>query len=1041
MRLRSLDCIISAATLSAAIAYVAPAQAQVGAAVLTGKVVDAASKKGVMDAVVTVTSPALQGEQIVTTDNTGTYRIPSLPPGVYSLHLDKEGYRAYQRDEIQLRADSTIRLDADLLPEGLQAQEVVVVAHAPTVDVGSTTSGANINSDFTSRIPVTNPGARGGAQRSFESVAEATPGASSDTYGTSVNGSTSPENSYVIDGLRTNSARYGVNGSPLSIEFVKEVNVLSGGYLPEYGRSTGGILNVVTKSGSNEFHGSVWGNWTPGALEGARKYPYYLGTAIQTRRSLANIYDIGFDQSGPIIKDKLWYYVGFDVARSIYNLDRSIYVSRDGRTDIEGEQIPGSTQQYQASSTSYQIFAKLDYRINQNNKLALSFSATPTMSGGGGDFALNPNSGAIEVGGGNLIGTYTAMAHQRRSGSYDTILKWTTEFDNKSKNIETTIGWHHELGGTLGADGFNVGSGLGSSAYPNVVYRRSPNLWGLERFEGTGGASCTRITDPKDPTKTIPTCPLQEYRAGGPGFTDQNVLDVYAAKSVLTILAQGLGHHVIKAGAEFEVASSWNSRGYSGTRGLQETTSGSRFDEVRGYGYLTAPDQAVQLDRLVTRTHSINVGGFVQDSWSILDKVTVNAGVRWDNQFILGADGNLFMSFPNQFSPRVGVIFDPTQNGRSKIFASYARFNESVPLNIVDRGTGERGVRSSESAAQCNPLDPGQAQGVCQGAARPTFPAKRGWTEKDIPDRKFGPYSGGKIVDPDISVQSTSEFSAGGEYEILKNGRFGVSYVRRWMNNVVEDMSNDEGATFFIGNPGKGIAKGFPEATRNYDGGTVYFTKTFADSWLAQVSYTLSWLRGNLAGLYRPETGQLDPNSNSSFDLKSLLTNQQGDLPGDQRHSVKVFVAKDIQISKESNLNLGGSVQARSGGPTNFLGAHPLYGRDEAYILPRGTGDRLPWNGNVGTHVGYTWRFENGMSLGLTMDIFNLLNFQGALTQDERYTREDVLPIVGGSSADLKSVQTRAGSTLAPGQVNPNFGKATTYQEPRQFRFGIRGTF
>ncbi|HWL87083.1 MAG TPA: carboxypeptidase regulatory-like domain-containing protein, partial [Polyangiaceae bacterium] len=430
--------------MTATVAIVAPAQAQQGAAVLTGKVIDANSKKAVADAVVTVTSSSLQGEQIVTTDNSGTYRIPALPPGVYTLHLDKEGFKPYQRDQIQLRADATIRLDADLLPEGLVAAEVVVVAHAPTVDVGSSTIGASMNSDFTSRVPVTNPGAHGGGARTFESVAEATPGASADQYGTSISGTSSPENSYVIDGARSNSSKFGTNAAPLSIEFVKEVNVLSGGYMPEYGRSTGGILNVVTKSGSNEYHGDVWANWTPGSIEGKRKYPYFTGTAIQTHRSLDNVYDVGFDQSGPIVKDKLWYFVGFGVARTIFNLDRSIHESSlDGAGNtISTAEIPGTNQQFKASSTQYQLFARLDYRINQDNKIALTFVGTPASSGGGGDYAINPQSGQVEnpnaTGDVNLIGTYGATAHANRSGAYNTVLKWTSEFDNKSKNLETT---------------------------------------------------------------------------------------------------------------------------------------------------------------------------------------------------------------------------------------------------------------------------------------------------------------------------------------------------------------------------------------------------------------------------------------------------------------------------------------------------------------------------------------------------------------------------------------------------------------------------
>ncbi|WXB12345.1 TonB-dependent receptor [Pendulispora albinea] len=1004
-----------------------------------------------------MTSPALQGEQIVTTDASGTYRIPSLPPGVYTLHLDKEGYRAYQRDQIQMRADATIRLDADILPEGLKAAEVVVVAHAPTVDIGSSTTGSNVNSDFTSRIPVTNPGAHGGAQRTFESVAESTPGANADQYGTSVNGATSPENSYIIDGLRTNSAKYGINGSPLSIEFIKEVNVLSGGYMPEYGRSTGGILNVVTKSGSNEYHGSVWANWTPGALEGSRKYPYFLGTAVQTRRNLGNIYDVGFDQSGPIVKDRLWYYVGFGVSRAIYDLDRTIWQSAPGTNglpdyNVQGTEVPGSLQKFKAVQTSYQFVGKLDLRINQDNKLALTFTATPTTAGGGGDYAVSPTTGLVEnatTSEFNLTGAYGALARTYRSGAFDTVIKWTSEFDNKSKILDTTFGWHHELGGRLSADGFNVGSGLGLSGLPQVRYRRSPNLHGVEEFESVPSGSCTPVKDPSDPTgrKTLTTCPLQTYSGGGPDFLDQQVFDVYSGKSILTVLAQAAGHHVIKAGVELELLSSWWSRGYGGGVTWRENGSGSRFDRYRGYGYAQSPDEGIGITRLVTRTHSFNVGGFIQDSWQVMDKVTLNVGVRYDNQFMFGSDGKLRMSLVNQLSPRVGVIFDPTQSGRSKLFFNYARFYESVPLDHLDRQTGEGRLMGAVAPARCNPLDVAQATTVCNAdAAQLTGKARGGAAPiEGVPERKYQGTGGGKsIIDPDLSPQSQSEIVAGGEYEIVKNGRFGLSYTRRWMNNIVEDMSNDEGTTYFIGNPGKGIAKGFPEASRNYDAGTAYFMKTFADQWLAQVSYTLSWLRGNSAGLYDPTTGQLDPNINSTFDLKSLLVNQTGDLPGDRRHQIKVYAAKDINVTKESVVQVGASVNVRSGSPTNFLGSHLIYGSDTIYLLPRGTGDRLPWNGNVGTHVGYNVKFENGMTLGLTMDIFNLLNFQTELSRDNRYTAVDVLPIANGSRADLDqpgAIRRQDGSAFEPSQKNPNFGNANNYQEPRQFRFGIRGSF
>src|SRR4051812_6615912 len=100
----------------AQVVITAPALAQVGAAVLRGKVIDATSQAPVSDVVVTVTSPALQGEQMAVTDETGAYRIPNLPPGDYVMRAEKDSYRPFNRGGLVLRADATIRFDAQLLP-------------------------------------------------------------------------------------------------------------------------------------------------------------------------------------------------------------------------------------------------------------------------------------------------------------------------------------------------------------------------------------------------------------------------------------------------------------------------------------------------------------------------------------------------------------------------------------------------------------------------------------------------------------------------------------------------------------------------------------------------------------------------------------------------------------------------------------------------------------------------------------------------------------------------------------------------------------
>src|SRR5262249_50197536 len=124
--------------------------------------------------------------------------------------------------------------------------------------------GTTITKDFTQNVPV---------GRNFESVATVAPGAQNDALGVSFSGTTSFENNYVIDGINVTSidmsqAAGGALGSALNLDFIQEVEVITGGYNAEYGRATGGLVNVVTKSGSNEFHGDAAFYYDPGAVQG-----------------------------------------------------------------------------------------------------------------------------------------------------------------------------------------------------------------------------------------------------------------------------------------------------------------------------------------------------------------------------------------------------------------------------------------------------------------------------------------------------------------------------------------------------------------------------------------------------------------------------------------------------------------------------------------------------------------------------------------------------------------------------------------------------
>ena len=1008
------------------------AHAQQGTAVMVGRVTNAQSGAALADAIVTVTSDSLQGEELAVSDASGHYRIAGLPPGDYAVRVELTGYQPHARAQVALRADSTIRLNAALAPGEFQSQEMVVVGRRPSVDVGSSTTGSNLSSDFVSRVPLSSPGGRGGSARSIESVVDVAPMAEGDDFGVSMAGASSPENSYMLDGMSINNSAYGLLGSPLTIEFVDEISVLTGGYMPEYGHSMGGTVNAITKSGTNELAGSAWFQIAPGGLSADPKAVQREGQTIRTQRQLDLITDLGGDIGAPIVEDVLWIYGGFQWTRTAYDLERSLHLTRyddDGAPTTDSEAIPGTSETFAATQNMFQGIAKLTWAANVENRFDLTLNTVYPVSGGDGDYGINPLTGFPEIGTETssyavpLNGEYGAIAHEYLGDSINAVLKWSNEPSTQTR-FDTWLGWHHERGGRLPSDGSEIGSDSGLAGRSNVWYQLNHSL---AEFEDVPACEDDSDAD-ADPTMFV--CPINDYRTGGPEFINKQVLNRAEARSIWTQLFEGAGHHVLKAGLNVEGQFYDHLKGYSGGRSVLEADVDTWLDGAV-YGYLTGPDEAVVLSKLENSSESVAFGGFVQDSWDIVDQVTLNLGVRYDTQ-LLFANGELAMALDSQISPRAGVIYDPTKDGRAKLFVNYGRYYEKVPLVMLDRYlTGEPFLYALRGCTE-----PGDPDGDCfdDGALIPIG---------DAPNANYIVAGAGTVpVDPDLEAPSADEIVLGGEYEVVEDGRLGLSYTRRWLNNTIEDMSRDEANTYFFGNPGYGIAADFPKAERNYDAVTLQFVKTFSQAWLANASYTVSWLRGNYSGLFRAEDLQIDPHQNSDFDLPSLTTNRKGDLPGDHRHSIKLFGAYAIGLGDAGVLTPGLALRARSGAPSNLLGGHPLYGADQVYILPRGSGERLPWSFRSDFRLDFTHDFDDARSISLTIDVFNLFNIQSAVRRDERYTEASVNPVESG---DLDDLENEDGTQFDPDDPNfgknPNFGRVIQYQEPRIFRFGVKGTF
>jgi hypothetical protein len=241
---------------------------------------------------VTVTSPNLIRAQSTTSDNDGQYRLLNLPPGRYSVAVDAvAGFAMFFRSDVDVGLSKTSSVLIQLQPEGANAA-VTISGSAAAVDTTNNTSGSSISTAQFSDFPT---------QRTVQSIYTIAPSVTRsglrDQSGRdrdpSVAGSSALENSYIFDGVNTTDPAWGSSGANLPFEFVEEVEIKTGAYGAEYGLSTGGIFNVLTKSGGNDLHGDFFGYFTTKGLVRATKHFPSTGSAPNGFSEI----DAGFDMA------------------------------------------------------------------------------------------------------------------------------------------------------------------------------------------------------------------------------------------------------------------------------------------------------------------------------------------------------------------------------------------------------------------------------------------------------------------------------------------------------------------------------------------------------------------------------------------------------------------------------------------------------------------------------------------------------------------------------------------------------------------------
>jgi hypothetical protein len=437
----------------------------------------------------------------------------------------------------------------------------------------------------------------------------------------------------------------------------------------------------------------------------------------------------------------------------------------------------------------------------------------------------------------------------------------------------------------------------------------------------------------------------------------------------------------------------------------------------------------------------------------------------------------------NLLAPRVGFIFDPSQEGKSKIFGHWGRFYENVPMDINVRAFG--GEMNRFSLVNFNRRTPDQ-QGYDPSCNvnHTSGVADLSQVVLQCPDRVQQALLGEDqtFVSPGLRGQFTDELILGSEFQIVPDFKLGLNYIHRAMPRVIEDISTDGGNHYMITNPGEDFSgaaaqqreeaarlmttgdpddaalaqvmldranqldavRRFEKPVRNYDAVVLSAVQRPTKQSLLQASYTYSLSKGNYPGLFSTETDQLDPNLTSLYDLPDLMANRYGALGLDRTHNLKIDGFYQFDLARAGVLTTGASFRALSGIAHNALGAHPVYGAGEAFLLPRGAFERSPLTSQLDVQVAYGRRLGKGTLFEGFVRVFNMFDQQDELDVDENYTFDNAIPIIGGDRQDLRHVKAldqsgiETGATVIP---NKNFGKTSARQLPRSVQLGMRLTF
>jgi hypothetical protein len=1035
----------------------------------TGTVVD--DRGPVPGATVMISGGALKAPLGTISDKDGVYKFPGLRPGEYRVTVTFAGGRPIASPPFTIIAGEQTRVP----PVSVYVETVKVEASTENlVETSHTTLGNEFKAEQIADLPT---------GRSYTDVVNLTAGVQTNdgTGGVAAYGSTGLESNYQIDGMNSTSVGSGRPSTQVHFDIIKEIQVKTGGYGAEYGGAQGALVNVETKSGGDQFQGSLAYYSAPDSLAATTET-----NGFNTQLAAVSAQEIAGSLGGYLIKDKVFFYAG---------------ISHKSDSKVADQSFPGTFHRDQAESTEDRDlrFFKTTWQIDPQSQLVATFLADPgalvfrdALGGQGGD-------------------------HSVEDGGQDGSLTYSRLLADGKFRVEGRLGIHgerNELAPTEQQQLLNEIGPTRRDSHPSVRGRCKNIL---------GDPYCLGDSEGLTATETFgePSLRFGPYPYSGDTHADR--------RSAVFNIGGVLGKHDVKFGLGYENADFHQTLDYGWGTGMalewlpvtNESTSPGRAPvSILGVRRCWGDGEGncrQWNDQVAADGGTDGASVYLQDSYTPTPSVTLNYGLRWDLQEILDKDGQSLVRMEHNLAPRVGATWDFAGNGTSKLYASWGRYYDQVPMQVVSRAfspriTSTRLYRVENWSLQRFVNDITKDSGLCavndvdgtqagcwdfESKDLVTNPNTDGYSLQDkvhtsagydpnvgngglFPDTIVDSGSNYRApIDPDLQGAHTDETLLGYEWAFKPGWKAGALVIKRDLGSAIEDMSLDFGKNFIIANPGgpyrffvdpqnrdmvnpdyvpgsadpsqqPGFAQiagcapgrvckldnddlrslgfdGFPKATRRFDGVQFEVSGQARKRLWLNFTYLRSQTIGNYRGRYFIETEERDPNLTEAFDVPALVVNADGPLPQDQENQVKLFG----NVTLTPNASLGVTYRFASGGPYSATtdptgGSTPFFG--PLFLLQRGTAGRLPSQHGVDLGFAYNIKDQGALKVSLTLDLFNVLNEQHAVSVDEQFMATGVWanPFpdgYGGITFDPQLSKVGRGEPLLE-YVDTSFGNA-----------------